>query len=74
MIYSKFGTLLSPVSTQAHDAGTISMQDTADGATDIREYRIDDLKADDGMTEINEVLAMLPWKVMPKKAQRRMPL
>ncbi|MEA2735704.1 MAG: hypothetical protein QOE14_2155, partial [Humisphaera sp.] len=32
-----------------------------EGVTDLRHYAIADLKADDGMPEINAIVAKLPW-------------
>jgi len=62
MIYSKFGSQLTLITKTERD-GRISVQATADGTGDIHEYNVGDLKADDGMTEINAAVARLPLKV-----------
>lgn len=70
MIYSQFGTLLTLVSKQQDSNGKLSVQATSGGTTDIREYHVGDLKADDGLTEVAQSVAKLNWKVSPKKAKR----
>ena len=64
MLYSKFGSRLTPISKREDANGRITIQATAEDATDVRDYQITDLKADDGSTEINEVIAKLPVKVV----------
>ena len=64
MLYSKFGSRLTPISKREDANGRITIQATAEDATDVRDYQITDLKADDGSTEINEVIANLPVKVV----------
>jgi hypothetical protein len=68
MLYSKFGSVLTPISKSEDASGRVSVQATAEGGTDIREYQITDLKADEGSTEINATLAALPLKVVEKKS------
>lgn len=64
MLYSKFGSKLTPVSKSEDANRRIIVQATAEGATDVRDYQITDLKADDGSTEINEIVSKLPAKVI----------
>jgi uncharacterized protein YecA (UPF0149 family) len=67
MIYSKFGTKLTLQTKSQNIAGLISIQATPENATDVRQYSIADLKADEGFIEINEAIAKLPWKVIENK-------
>ena len=67
MIYSKFGSILKPMSKSEDASGRVSVQATAGDTSDIREYQIADLKADEGLAEINETIAKLPLKVVPDK-------
>jgi hypothetical protein len=69
MIYSRFGTKLTPVSKEQDGNGKISIQATAEGMADIRTYAISDLKADDGMKEINDAIGKLPWRVVISNTQ-----
>jgi hypothetical protein len=71
MIYSKFGTALTLVSKTENASGQISVQATVDGTTDIHEYNPTDLKADDGLPEINAAVAKLPSQLFESKGQRR---
>jgi len=71
MIFSKFGCKLNPVSKSQDASGRTWVQATADGSPDIREYAAADLKADDGLGEINQALAQLPFKVVGNKVERR---
>jgi hypothetical protein len=71
MIYSRFGTKLTPVSKEQDASGRISIQVTVEGVTDVRSYAITELKADDGMPEINEAVSKLPWRIAETKTQRR---
>jgi hypothetical protein len=71
MIYSKFGTRLTLVSKNERAGGKISIQAMAEGATELHEYVITDLKADDGMPEINAAVAKLPAQVFESKSSRR---
>ncbi len=71
MIYSRFGTILTLVSKTESDGGRVSVQATTKGAADLHEYRLPDLKADDGSTEINAAVAKLPMKVFENKSGRR---
>ena len=71
MIYSRFGTKLTPVSKEQDANGRVSIQVMAEGATDLRTYALADLQADDGMPEINEVVAKLPWRTVEVKKQPR---
>jgi hypothetical protein len=63
MIYSRFGTQLTLVSKIESEGGRVSVQATTEGTTDIHDYNVLDLKADDGMKEINAAVAKLPLKV-----------
>lgn len=63
MIYSKFGSKLTLVSKTESESGKVCVQATADATTDLHEYNVTDLKADDGMPEINDAVAKLPLKV-----------
>jgi hypothetical protein len=67
MLYSKFGSILTPISKSEDASGRLSVQATAGDTTDIREYQLTDLKADEGLTEINQTVAKLPLKVVPDK-------
>jgi hypothetical protein len=64
VLYSKFGSRLTPVSKSEDANGRITIQATAEDTTDVREYQITDLKADDGSAEINEAIQKLPAKVI----------
>jgi hypothetical protein len=61
MIYSRFGTQLTPVSKRQDASGRISIQVMVEGMSDLRDYAVTDLKADDGMPEINQAVTNLPW-------------
>ena len=71
MIYRRFGTKLTPVSKEQDASGRISIQVTAEGVTELRNYALTDLKADDGMPEINDAVAKLPWRVVDAKTALR---
>jgi hypothetical protein len=71
MIFSKFGCKLSLVSKSEDASGRVWVQGTADGSPDIREFAAADLKADEGLVEINRVIAQLPPKVVGSKVERR---
>jgi hypothetical protein len=60
MIYSRFGTKLTLVNKSIDSSGNIRVQATTQGSSDLREYRRGDLKADDGMPEIDAAVAKLP--------------
>lgn len=71
MIYSKFGSPLALVSKHKTVSGQISIQAMAGDPASVREYGVGEMKADGGLTEINEAVAKLPWKVvLGKKPQR----
>jgi hypothetical protein len=70
MIYSKFGSQLTLISKHQDAEGRLSIQGTAGDTADIREYQVGDLKADDGLSEIDAAVAKLPWKVVERKAKR----
>jgi hypothetical protein len=70
MIYSRFGTKLTPISKEQDASGRITIQVEVDGVTDLRHYPIADLKADDGMPEINDTVAKLPWQSVTRSAPR----
>jgi hypothetical protein len=63
MIYSKFGSKLTLITKTETAGGRVSVQATTDGTTDIHDYNVIDLKADDGMNEINAAVSQLPLKV-----------
>ncbi len=71
MIYSKFGSKLTLISKSEDASGRLTVQATAEGGTDVRDYTITDLKADEGSTEINEVIAKLALKVVARKPSPR---
>jgi hypothetical protein len=70
MIYSKFGSKLTLVTKTESTGGRVDVQATADGTTDVHEYNVTDLKADDGMKEINDAVAKLPLKVFENTHKR----
>jgi hypothetical protein len=75
MIYSKFGTALSLVSKSVDAAGRVRVQAAVEGAAELHEYEVADLKADDGLAEINAAVAALPVRVLgERKLRRRQPL
>jgi hypothetical protein len=71
MIYSRFGTPLALVTKTESDAGLVSVQATTGDTTDVHEYKLTDLTADDGLTEINAAVATLPLKVFENNSGRR---
>lgn len=71
MIYSKFGSKLTPISKVQGSAGRIWVQVTAEGSTDVHEYAAAELTADGGRDEISQIVASLPWKVVGSKVERR---
>ena len=73
MIYSKFGTLLALVSKVEGAGGRVRVQATVDGTPEVHEYELADLKADDGLPEINAAVAALPAKVFENRGGRRRP-
>jgi hypothetical protein len=64
VLYSKFGSKLTPISKSEDASGRLLVQATTEGSADVREYQITDLKADDGSSEINQTVAALPLKVV----------
>jgi hypothetical protein len=70
VIYSKFGSLLMPLSKTKDNGGRVMVQATSGGTNDVREYLADELKADEGASEIEQAVAGLPWKIMPEKKPR----
>ncbi len=71
MIFSKVGSRLTPVSKSEDASGRVWVQATAEGSPDIREYAAADLKADEGLGEINRAIAQLPPKVVGSNVERR---
>jgi hypothetical protein len=71
MIYSRFGTALELVSKTESDGGQVSVQATAQGTAEMHEYKLTDLTADEGSTEINAAVAKLPVKVFENNSGRR---
>ena len=65
MIYSRFGTKLTPINKQQDSGGRISLLVHAEGATEPRIYALSDLCADDGMAELNDAVSKLPWRNVP---------
>src|SRR5439155_8698109 len=70
LVYSKFGSALTLINKQEDSAGQLLIFATAAGGTDVREYRLADLKADDGSAEIDQATKNLPWKPQPKPPER----
>ena len=70
MIYSRFGIKLTLLSKQQEGSGRLTVQATSEGTGDVRPYDVGDLKASGGFAEIDEAVAMLPWKIDQKKAKR----
>ena len=73
MIYSRFGSTLTLIDKHQDGNGRLSIHATAQGAAEVREYSIGDFTADAGLTEINDAVAKLPWRVIEKKLQRGRP-
>jgi hypothetical protein len=71
MIYSRFGTALALVSKSENESGPVSVQATIEDTADVHEYKLADLTADDGLTEINAAVAKLPLKVFENKSGRQ---
>ena len=71
MIYSKFGSALKLVTKTESDGGQVCVQAAVGGTAEIHDYNIGDLKADEGLTEINAAVAKLPLKVFENKSGRR---
>jgi len=71
MIYSKFGSALTLVTKTESAGGQVAVQATTGGTSDIHDYKLSDLKADDGLTEINEAVAKLPLRSFEKNGRRR---
>ena len=72
MIYSKFGTPLVLISKTESPGGRVMIQAAAVGnAADIHEYAVADLKADNGISEINEAIAALQAKVFGNSDTRK---
>jgi hypothetical protein len=71
MIFSKFGSRLDLISKSEGADGRVWVQGKADGSPDIREFAAADLKADEGLGEINRVIALLPPKVVGANVERR---
>jgi hypothetical protein len=71
MIYSKFQSRLAPISKTQDASGRITIQATTDNSSDVFEYLVSDLKADEGLPEINALVEKLPWKVFKKQESRR---
>jgi hypothetical protein len=71
MIYSRFRTVLTPVSKEQDASGRVSVQVTVEGVPGLRSYAVADLVADDGMPEINDAVAKLPWRVVEVKTRPR---
>ncbi len=70
MIYSRFGSKLTLVNKHQDGNGRLSIYASSNGTSDVREYNVGDLKADQGLAEIDTAVAKLPWRVVMKKAPR----
>lgn len=70
MIYTKFGSRLTLLGRLLDNNGRLAIQATAEGATQVREYQVSDLKADDGSPEIKKAIEQLPWKVQTATVRR----
>ncbi|MBC8107330.1 MAG: hypothetical protein H7Z14_12125 [Anaerolineae bacterium] len=70
MIYSRFGTKLTLLSKDHDASGRVVIQATAEDSEGVRQYALNELKADEGLTEINDAVAKLPAKEAPKKPDR----
>ena len=62
MIYSRFGTKLTPLTKRQDVNGQVSIQATAEGGEGVRDYVLAELTADDGLTEIHDAVAKLAWR------------
>jgi hypothetical protein len=62
MIYSRFGTKLTPLSKRQDTDGRISIQATAEGAEGVRDYALAELTADEGLNEIRDAVEKLAWR------------
>ena len=62
MIYSRFGTKLTLINKDTDSNGQVRIWASCEGMQGVRDYRRDDLKADDGMPEIDAAVAKLPEK------------
>jgi hypothetical protein len=71
MIYSKFGSALTLITKTQSAGGQVSVQATTGGTADLHDYKLVDLRADDGLVEINAAIATLPLKVFENKTGRR---
>ena len=71
MIYSRFGTKLTPLSKRQGADGRVSIQATAEGAEGVRDYPLAELTADDGLSEINDAVEKLAWRVSDGAAPSR---
>lgn len=71
MIYSKFGTVLALVSKSESAGGRVSVHAKVAGMADLHEYNLTDLKADEGLPEINAAVAKLPLKVFENTSEKR---
>ena len=71
MIFSKFGSKVALVSKRVDASGRVWVQGTAEGSPDIREFAAAELKADEGLAEIDRAVAQLPPKVVGSEVERR---
>ena len=70
MIYSRFGTKLTLISKEEDASGRLLINATAEDTDGTRQYTLSDLKADDGMPEINDAVAKLPLRDTTKQVDR----
>jgi hypothetical protein len=73
VIYTRFGSKLTLIDKHQGSNGRLSIHAIAEGATEVREYSVGDFTADEGLTEINEAVAKLSWRVAEKKVGRPKP-
>ncbi len=71
MIYSRFGTKLTPITKRRDADGRISIQATAEGGEAVRDYGLGELTADDGLNEIHDAVDKLAWRVVDDAASPR---
>jgi len=70
VIYSRFGSRLTLIDKHQDGNGRLSIHAMAEGAAEVREYSVGDFTADAGLTEINDAVANLSWRVIAKKVKR----
>jgi hypothetical protein len=71
MIYSRFGTKLTPLSKRQAADGRVSIQATVEGGEGVRDYGLTELTADDGLNEIQDAVEKLAWRTVDNAAPSR---